>query len=543
MNRRITRERVAVASAALLSMTALGWQGLSPSQTLRASTHLVEISVSVHDRNGPVLDLAKDDFVILDRGKSQKISVFEAEASEPNPAARPQLPPETFSNLPLAEADRPRSITIVLLDNLNTLYGSTPQPYETSPYWMEDLALANAKSHLIDFISTLDPRDRVAVYGLSGSLHVLCDFTNDRSQLLKVLKKYETTSVTNREIVEPGAIHTPGPGSASDASTNASAEVLAGMANARRAGVTMAALQSIAAHVANIPGRKNLVWLTANLPFSAAAMANILAPAQIAVYPVDGRGLLPRTSLQSMEGIVDEDAGARGDFALAQSPEPIGIETMVELADDTGGQASVNTNALTDAIRDAVGNSAATYRLGFYIDKNSLDGKFHELKLQVRRPGLTLRYPRGYFAAEDSSGLQKERGNAVAVAIHSPFEWSALPLQVRLARVDRPQPHSLEIAGAVDLKNVQMTQEGNLWTGALTVYVVEQDVTGKVLVQMPDGLRLRLSEQQYQDYRVSGIVFHQYIQPESDSTTLRVLVQDAATSNVGSVIIPLAQVK
>jgi VWFA-related protein len=542
VNRRTTSERAAIASAALLAMTGLGPQSALPKQTIRVSTHLVQITVSARDRSGPVLDLTKDDFLILDRGKPQKISVFEAEATETMPAARSQLPPETFSNLPLYEADRPRSITIVLLDNLNTLYGSAPQPFESSPYWMEDLALANAKSHLIDFIRTLDPRDRVAVYGLSGSLHVLCDFTSDRSQLLKVLKNYGTNSVTNREIVEPGAIHTPVPGPEFNGSANASADVLAGMANARRGSVTMAALQSIASHVANIPGRKNLVWLTANLPFSAAAMANTLAPAQIAVYPVDGRGLLPRMSLQSMEGIVDEDAGARGDFAPAQSPDPIGIETMVELADDTGGQASVNTNALTDAIRDAVGNSAATYRLGFYVDKNSLDGKFHELKLQVRRPGLSLRYPKSYFAAEDSSGLQKERGSAVAMAIHSPFEWSALPLQVRLARVDRP-PHSLEIVGAVDLKSVQMTQDDNLWTGALTMYMVEQDVAGKVLAQIPDGLRLRLSEQQYQEYRVSGIVFRRFIQPKADSTTLRVLVQDPATANVGSVIIPLAQVK
>ena len=247
--------------------------------------------------------------------------------------------------------------------------------------------------------------------------------------------------------------------------------------------------------------------------------------------------------MQSLEGVIDEDTAAPGDFAPAQSPEPIGVATMVELADDTGGQASVNTNALTDAIRQAVENSVATYRLGFYVDQNSLDGKFHELKVQVRRSGLNLRYPKGYFAAKDASGRQNERSSALAMAIQSPFEWSALPVQVRLARVDKPQPRSLEIVGSVDLKNVQLRQEENTWTGALAVYVVEQDVSGKVLVQIPDGLRLGLSEQQYQEYLESGLIFRQWIQPRADSTTLRVLVQDPATSNIGSVIIPLAQVK
>jgi hypothetical protein len=72
---------------------------------------------------------------------------------------------------------------------------------------------------------------------------------------------------------------------------------LAALTNTSRAMTTLAALKAIAGHVTNIPGRKNLVWLSANLPFSAEAMAAILSPAQIAAYSVDGRGLLPRSSL------------------------------------------------------------------------------------------------------------------------------------------------------------------------------------------------------------------------------------------------------
>jgi VWFA-related protein len=436
----------------------------------------------------------------------------------------------------------------VLLDNLNTLYGSAPQPYETSPYWMEDLALTNAKAHLTEFIKGLDPRDRVAVYGLSRSLHVLADFTSDRSQLLAILDKYDTRSLTNRETAEPGAVHLPNqpPGETHNwASQRATAgeQTIAGIANAYRAAITMAALQSIAAHVANIPGRKNLVWLTANLPFSGAAMAAALAPSQIAVYPVDGRGLQPAMSLQTMQGVVDADAGARGDFPIDPSPEPVGIEAMKELADDTGGLAAVNTNGLTDAIRTAVERSAATYSLGFYVVKESLDGKFHELKVQVRRPGLTIRYPKGYLAAKDNLPTDEERRSAVAAAVHSTFEWSALPLTVTVRRVDQPVPRALKIAGSVGLKGLQLRQEGSVRTGVLELYVIEQDVTGKVLGQIPNRLRLSLTEQQYQDYLASGIVFEEYIHPKPDSTIVRVIVQDAGSSEIGSAIIPLAALK
>ncbi len=132
-------------------------------------------------------------------------------------------------------------MTIVLLDNLNTLYGSAAGNYESTPYWMEDLALANAKTHLIEFIRKLGPQDRVAIYGLRDSLQVLCDFTSDRGQLLAILKKYDTTSKTNRETVEPGEIHTP-MGPEVDALMDAEAVRLAGLANQERAQKTMTAL-------------------------------------------------------------------------------------------------------------------------------------------------------------------------------------------------------------------------------------------------------------------------------------------------------------
>ena len=77
------------------------------------------------------------------------------------------------------------------------------------------------------------------------------------------------------------------------------------------------------------------------------------------------------------------------------SAEPIGIGTMQDMAEDTGGRAFVNTNDLTGAIREAIEDSVATYTLGFYIDNDSIDGKFHEIKLEVKRKGVILHYPEG----------------------------------------------------------------------------------------------------------------------------------------------------
>jgi VWFA-related protein len=463
------------------------------------------------------------------------------------------LPPNTFSDQPGHETNPSRSVTIVLLDNLNTLYGSAPEDmFESTPNWIEDLALQRARTQLLEFIKTLDPQDRVAIYGLRDSLHVLCDFTSDRAQLLAIVSKYDTSSKTNRAVVEPAYRTAPlnvhAPDRHQVASENGAALRLAGIANEERAQITMAALASIAHHVANIPGRKNLVWLTAELPFSGTAMARLLSPANIAVYPVDARGLLPRkVTPGALTGTADADdvSGASGhyDNMPAQSSVPIGIPTMQKLAEETGGQAFVNTNDITGAIRKAVEDSAVTYTLGFYIDSDSVDGKFHELKVQVKRKGLTVRYPKGYFAFKDAPATQDENRNNLVTVVRSPIESSAIPVKVKIVRVEQPLPHCLSIFGAIDIRNLQLAENGGVRRGAVDVVTIEQDESGKVLAQSGSTIKLQFAEKQYVDYLKAGFPFHQYVQPQEHATTLRILIEDPNTAEVGSLIISLSELR
>jgi VWFA-related protein len=117
----------------------------------------------------------------------------------------------------------------------------------------------------------------------------------------------------------------------------------------------MGALLSIAAHVTDIPGRKSLVWMTANLPFSGLALARAMSRANLAIYPIDARGLLPRSVGNSR---ADEAAAVifgRVGGSPSQGSSPAGISTMEELAERTGGRAFSNTNDLTGAICEGGG--------------------------------------------------------------------------------------------------------------------------------------------------------------------------------------------
>ena len=512
---------------------------------VRTTTRLVQFGVIVSDKNGPVRNLTKDDFKILDRGKRQPIDVFSAEAPVSSTGPAQPLPAGTYSNQAQFDRGQPRSTTIVLLDNLNTLFGANPEPYEDTPMWLEDHALAVAKMRLMDFLRQMDPRDHMAIYGLTDKLHVLCDFTCDREQLLAVVGKYNTHSLTPRSAAAPEATHLPemadaGSGVAANTAITSSGEELAALTNGNRAELTFAALTAITDHVAGIPGRKNLLWLTANLPFSGKAVAAVLGRADIAAYPIDARGLLPRGPGISMDD-VDEDALATGKIAslINNAPIPPGIETMAEMAADTGGRAFVNTNDLTNAIRSVVEDAGITYTIGFYLPAAKADGKFHKLTVQVRSAGLNVNYPHGYFAYLDAEATESESHNSFLTAVRSPIDAAALPLEVRINRPGQPSANTVNVLGAVGLKDLQLSEEGDVRKGTLDVYAIEQDAAGNVLHQTNQRLNIRLTGEQYNSYLRSGILFRQLLEPRPDTTILRIVVQAHNSLQVGSVIIPM----
>ncbi|HET9401311.1 MAG TPA: VWA domain-containing protein [Candidatus Acidoferrales bacterium] len=536
-------KRVAVFAALVLVPVAIPAQdGQQASPTIQVATRLVQINVVARDRSGPVSTLTKDDFSVTDQGKPQTISVFSIESTPgDNLAAEP--PRGEFSNLVSRNGAAQPGVTILLLDNLNTLVGAGAEPYETSPTWLEEHALANAKNHLLEYLKGLDPNERVAIYSLTDELHVLCDFTGDRAQLLAVVEKFDATSKSRREEVEPGSTHTPVPGRFNQ-SINQERLILAGMKNQDRARTTMDALRAIASHVAGVPGRKNLIWLTANLPYSGTAIARMMAPAQIALYPVDARGLLPRSELsKAMTEGIDADDVARGRGTMpAETSQPIGIDAMLKMADATGGRAFTNTNDLTGAIRHAVEDAEVSYTLGFYVEKAALDDKLHEIKVKVKRGGVEVRYPKSYFASK--ADPVAESGNLTrALAMQSPLESSAIVMRANIARGGGTAANALKVAAIVDIREMRLTPEDGVRKGSFDIYFVQEDIRGKVIDSAEERVNLNLNDAQYDADLGTGVRCDESVTLLPEATSLRLLVQDRGSSKIGTIIVPVAEIK
>jgi VWFA-related protein len=518
---------------------------------VRVTTRLVQVNVIVQDKKGePVTDLTRDDFTLFDQGQAQIIGTFSVESLRTLPVAQP-APPNVFSNRFEQKTHTPTSVTVILLDGLNTRF--------------EDMAYARAQ--IIKFLGQLQPQDRVALYTLTTRLTVLHDFTSDATSLLRALERSKGHVSTELAASEPEPANPMGI-DALDEFLTAANQRMADFYTMNRVGRTAGTIEDIANHLARLPGRKNLVWVSGSFPFSIGLdtpftpetasqerrtfseeierAARALNNANMAIYPVDARGLTVRSFTTRAQTFRLGQLGPPGQRRnplgpIGLSPDRANIDTMNILADRTGGRAFYNTNDIQGSVRRAIEDSRVTYVLGFYPTHGNWDAKFREIKVQVKRPGLHLRYRRGYLALPEATFDSRNREVLMRAAVDSPLDDTSLGLEARLHVVDVPGAMTLKIELLVYSRDLTLVAQGDRWAGAVDVLFVQRGTDGKELAVELKTLSLNLARETYAEVMKKGLGLTRNLPPAPGAAQLRVVVRDVGSGSIGSLTIPLTK--
>jgi VWFA-related protein len=110
----------------------------------------------------------------------------------------------------------------------------------------------------------------------------------------------------------------------------------------------------------------------------------------VAIYAVDPRGL-PVFEFDINEG---GGIGIQTDAKYLSST----MDTLRILAENTDGRAIVNRNDLSVGMKQITRDQSAYYLIGYNSSQAPSDGRFHEIKVRVKRPGVQVRARKGYWA-------------------------------------------------------------------------------------------------------------------------------------------------
>src|SRR5262245_1421668 len=530
-----------------LAAIVMGVTGAAQTDTLRVSSRLVEVSVTVRDKNGPVADLKQSDFTLLDNGKPQRIDVFSVvNAQKPIPASAPTST-AIISNRTNSEGETPGAGTVILFDMMNSAnegqvnagtFGGNAN-FGNSTNALEDQGYAIKE--LIKYLRNIRGDERVALYILGSELYVVQDFTGDPDKLVRAAARLKALDAQGVEVQSVEALVDllePPP-----VSTEAGAEPVylhSGLLMATGMSVTSAivratatadSLEAIARRLKGLPGRKNLVWMSAGFPFvpptpprtpgdararpvetpdNFASQLNrasrALNGANVALYPVDIQGL-------------------RGGYP----------EVMLRLADATGGRVSYHRNDLAEAVRTAADDSEVSYLLGFYSTAKDSDRSFHSLTVKVAHKDSDVRHRVGYYPSDNQKLNEQQRQALLGELIASPLNASEIGLTAE-ASPDPTIPGNYRITIVADAKSVLFEQRGD--RRAATLILASRLESSKAKTAKTATIPLSLSEKEFQSMLKRGIVLTSSMQAAAHDR-LRIVIQDQVTGLAGSLLLQL----
>ncbi|HYR41775.1 MAG TPA: VWA domain-containing protein [Terriglobia bacterium] len=526
-------------SALLIAGLLLPGAAVSQKFTLRTETEVVLVNVSVRDKDGNfVRDLKKEDFTISEDGKPQEIVSLDIEntdsvvTAEPPPASgllgalrapNASTAAPTAQPSPASEIDLKDRRLIILFFDLSSM-----QPEEVE----------RAAKSALDYVDKqMSPADIVSVVSLSNSLSVNLDFTADRKALKNVLQHFDAGSGQGFELGDTGdADGTPDTGAAFTAD-----ETEYNIFNTDR---RLQALRSIADSLARVQQRKSLLYFSSGAQRTGIenqselrAAVNAAVRANLAIYSVDIRGLQA-----IVPGGEARNASLRGTSvysgqAMMKSYDSnfASQETLVTLAADTGGRAFLDTNDFQPAFSRMHEDTSFYYLLGYHSSNPARDGRFRRITVQVRnRPGLTLDFRRGYYAASDFQHSTKEdRERQLQEQLQSDLPSTDFPVYLsagyfRFADNRYFMPVSVVVPGS----QIPFTRNSQQDRATLDLIAVVRDESKRPFGSIRDTVRLAVNTSQ--EVQRKNVQYDSAFLLPPGKYTLKFVVRENQTGRMGS---------
>ncbi len=529
----------ACVSARLLADAPVGQQQVP---VFRSGTTVVPLTVTVLDKAGrPITDLKLSEFVVTEDGKAREIVSF-----FPQPfSARPATPMRAVSQTPWSPTVAPKTSRTFLF-----VLGPDRIQYPTK-----------AVDGMMNLVrDKLLPQDAVGVLAFNRAT----DFTTDHERIIQMLERYkrghERIVFEVNEFRHRNLRYAPQP-----ASTQAEIDALFRGTDDpfRRATDLLLGLDRPSQNREQRADlRLNLVDVQEEATTRGIGLSDlILETGVLKVYAgieylreMDGeKHLVFLGSGLELLSVEDERRMARRASDARVTVDIIKTSGVVEVALAALGriQSLQNVSALTGGIYTGVSmadkalgaidrSSRFSYLIGYEPVKVELDGAFRDVLVTVTRPGATVLYRHGYFAAEQPDPA--DLNDAVAQArVESAIRVGEASTDIALtatAVLIRPGPKQEVVVDiVVDASRLVFKPNGDdMATVNVVLGIYCRNAKDQTVGMLIGRLTATVDRDRHRDYLEQGIPYSVRMPAPGIPYSVKVVASDYGSALVGTVV-------
>ena len=514
---------------------------------VRITSNLVQIDAVVTDKKGrQVTDLRADEFEIVVDKRPQQITNFSYVHNVSEPEAAPSPRPGDKSGLAAAPPParlRPEQVRRTVAFVFNDLEMS----------WESVYYARRAIKKFVD--EQMQPGDFVAIIPASGGSGALQQFTSDKRLLGAAIKNLRWQPQFGRNNIRPFEA----PNWNSSPFDESEAERYFFTQRRERFSIgTLNALDAVVGALRELPGRKSLVLLSDGIPLpppeddSGRILAGInrviesANRASVIIYAVDSRGLQTLSVFDASSPGAPTPEQMFSTMSTRSRDMTDSQRGMRALAEETGGVAYVNSNDIGGGVRRALEDQRGYYLIGYRPDASTFDPatgrlRYHELKLNVTRPGLKVRTRRGFFGFTGKSltpaTAPRTRTQQLRAALVSPFPAGGVSLRLT-SLFGRAVKEGAFVRSLIHIDGQDLTfkrQPDGSYKSVIDVVALTFGAKGLVVNEANVTHTLTLKERAYKQVMRDGLLYNMVVPTKKPGGyQFRVAVRDTESERTGS---------
>jgi len=529
-------------------------QTIDQDDVVRITTNVVQIDAVVTKDGKQVTDLKAEDFEIFEDKKPQKITNFSyvSNISRSSENVVTTSPNKDRNAAPIApvvvRAGDPHRTMAIVVDDLGIAFES----------------IGRVRNQLRKFVEQdMRPNDLVAIIRTGGEVGALQQFTTDKRLLLRAIEnlRWNISSRLGVSVLPPVGLDIDPP-----LSSNIQYPIMD----------TLRAIRFILNGMREMPGRKSMLLLSDSLPVESEVLSLPSTPIRAAIpsedrsesdpWPTEMYGnnlalqrvaeLAIRASVviyaANTAGLLPTGITAADNFNVNLRPtgsQPFNTLSMRShilqnassgldvLTRRTGGFLTKNSNNF--GIKRVAEDQNGYYLIGYRPASETFNRRFHNIKVRVKRSGLSVRTRSGFFGMtdEDAMPIQYTARDQIALALMSPFGASDIEVHLSAVFANLPQRGSL-IRSLIHFpaSAITFTNEPDGWHKAiLNLSCIVFGDNGGVVQQLSETREVRLRAESFDQIIRDGLTY-QYDVPlkKHGSYQFRVAVRDAGSARIGT---------
>jgi VWFA-related protein len=525
----------------------------------RVRVNAVLVKAIVTDKKGnPVTDLTSNDFRVYDDGKPQEIQTFALE-SFGSPEAEATKAPEEKTPSPAPEHSnaRPRMISIII-DDL------TMESVQEFPRIVDAVK---------KFIKTdMGATDQVSI--MSGSRKVGLPFSNNKQQLLEALDSVprnlnvnktlrscpeitdlEAVNISGlthhslyyyRLIFECNGMEAPPEGGIvhADGNTLSKEEEWVNHAAIRTKEDsefrTRGLLDTLRQHIRTLThfeGPKTVVLFSDGF-LSQSRTAESYRMQELVNMALRSGIILNTVSIRGVNNVSADDlynSAKQWKISMQEDNKQAQHMPLAQLAEETGGIFSQG-NSMYNPLETIANRQFSYYILTYGMPPHKADGAYHNIRLELTRPGLKLSYRKGYYVPKEELTYENTKKEDLMDALSAPGNMNEIPMSLSYNySQDDDSNYAVSFVTTVNIRDLHFQEEDSRRKNQVSLVLVAFDETDRYISGLEKAIEFQLLENSYANLRNRGLTSRVELKLPAGRYKVKAVVREGNQGKMGSI--------